>query len=404
MLDRQVLLAAMADRAAYERIGRNVKPSEFSPQVSFWWKLVVEYYAADKLAKRVDTMVIRQLGDSRIKNPKHRDGLLAVVDGNADDVSVPNIVAAVLSVKRYNASAEFASAAMSGDVEKAKKLLETVNELWQRDSLDQEERFYAESGEDIFKVVGTEKRIAISPAALNSKIGGGVLPGHHIHIFGRTEVGKSAFSINLASGFVRRGYPVLYVTNEDSANVTKSRFMCRILKSTWQEIESRKSASVKEFAKLGGEERLRVVHLQPGSVSSLRRDIDEFKPAVVVIDQIRNLSGPEEGMTQRLEANAIKFRNLISEHSLIGVSVTQAGDRSIRHNEDPPIWLSSGDVDSSRVGLPAQVDLMLGIGGNFEMMGRGQRAISLVKNKLASGPNSREGIIVQFDLARNLVT
>ena len=144
--------------------------------------------------------------------------------------------------------------------------------------------------------------------------------------------------------------------------------------------------------------------MQPGSVSALTKDVEEFTPAVVVIDQLRNMSSPEEGMTQRLEANAIRFRNFISQYGLIGVSVTQAGDKSQKHGEDTPIWLSSGDVDSSRVGLPAQVDLMLGIGGNSEMLQRGQRAVSMVKNKCATGALSREGFICQFDLARSIVT
>lgn len=34
------------------------------------------------------------------------------------------------------------------------------------------------------------------------------------------------------------------------------------------------------------------------------------------------------------------------------------------------------------------------------MIARGQRSISLCKNKLDAGPTSREGFIVEFDLAR----
>lgn len=40
---------------------------------------------------------------------------------------------------------------------------------------------------------------------------------------------------------------------------------------------------------------------------------------------------------------------------------------------------------------------MLGIGGNAEMIARGQRALSIAKNKLHSGPKSRDGLIVEFD-------
>jgi hypothetical protein len=109
-------------------------------------------------------------------------------------------------------------------------------------------------------------------------------------------------------------------------------------------------------------------------------------------------------MTQRMEGNAIRFRSLINEYSLVGISVAQAGNRDERHNADGPLWLGAGDVDSSRVGLPAQVDLMLGIGRNSDLDARSQRAVSICKNKLYSGPEAREGFIVSVDFARSIIT
>lgn len=403
MLSTQILNAAIADRQAYEKVKGHFKSADLDPATGFWWRLVEEYYTRDKLVQSVDRAVLSQIGEERVTNPKHKDAIMGAMRESDTSLSVANIVTAVLGVRRSNLSAEFASAAMSGDDKKARKLLEAVNEIWQRDTFYQEERKYASSVEDIFNVVGSEKRITLSPRALNDRAGGGCLPGHHILIFGRTEVGKSAFAINMAAGFIRRGLKVLYVGNEDEINVTKARLISRLTKKTWADIERDKPAAIHDFCTAGGESNLRLVHLQPGSVGSLRKDVEEWSPNIVVVDQLRNMSGPEDGLTQRMEGNAIRFRNLISEYGLVGVSVTQAGDRSQRHGEDSPIWLSAGDVDSSRVGLPAQVDLMLGIGGNGEMIQRGQRAISLCKNKLASSANSREGFIVNVDLSRSIV-
>lgn len=402
MLDQQILKAVLTDRAAYERINKHVNSKDLTPPVAFWWKLVDEYYRADSSAKTVDAATIHQIAEQRITNPKHKESIFAAFPADGNGLSIPNVVTAVLGLQRYNAAAEFASAAMGGDNDKAKKLLEKVNDLWQRNTLDQEQRHYASSVEEIFTVVGSERRIAVSPKSLNERIGGGCLPGHHILVFGRTEVGKSCFVINMAAGFIRRGLKVLYVGNEDEINVVKARFICRLTKKTWPEVERDKEAAIRDFIRF--ESQLRMLHLQPGSIGSLNKDIEEFEPGVVIVDQIRNMTGPEDGMTQRLEGNAIRFRNLISEYNLVGVSVTQAGNRDQRHGEDSPIWLSSGDVDSSRVGLPAQVDLMLGIGASNDMMQRGQRAISMCKNKLAATPNSREGFIVSVDVSRSIVT
>lgn len=405
MLDKEILDATIEDRRAYERVAAHIQAREFSPHVAFWWKLVGEYYDRDKQAKCIDRAVLRQLGESKISNPKHREAILGVVSESS--VSSPaNVVAAVLGLLRNNRAAEFASAALGGDTAKAQVLLETINDLWKKESFDDEteEKIYAAPIEELYSKVGTGRRIPLLPAPLNVRIGGGVLPGHHIVVFGRTEIGKSCFVINLIAGFLKAGKRVLYVGNEDEINNVKARLVCRVTGKTQQEAELHQSETAAVFRKRGGEDLVRLVHMQPGSIEAIAEEVRDYKPEILVLDQIRNLSADEDGMTRKLEHNAIRFRSLLAQHNLVGVSVTQASDKSDRNSADSPVWLSAGDVDSSRVGLPAQADLMVGIGGNRDMIERGQRAISLPKNKCFSGPQSREGFITQFDLARNIVT
>jgi len=118
---------------------------------------------------------------------------------------------------------------------------------------------------------------------------------------------------------------------------------------------------------------------------------------VLVLDQIRNLAGSEDAMTQRMEHNAIRFRSLLSREHLIGISVTQS-------RANVGLYLSADDVDSSKVGLPGTVDLMLGVSATPDMLSRGLRMISFAKNKLASGPQSREPLTVKFNLEQSRVS
>jgi archaellum biogenesis ATPase FlaH len=405
MLDNQILAAAIASREAYDKLEKHLSFKEFSPHVGFWWKALAAYYGRDKRASSADRAVLLELGQSGITNPKHRDAILGALPESSDGVSVPNVIAAALSLLRTNRAAEFASAALGGDTKKAAKLLEEVNDLYGKEDFEEESEIIVASPiEDLFQKVGSEQRIPILPAALNVRVGGGVLPGHHILVFGRTEIGKSAFVINLVAGFIKQKQRVLFIGNEDEINNVKARFVCRITGSTMQQVEADKEDHIALYKQRGAEELLRLVHMQPGTIAEVEKEIKDFLPSVVVLDQIRNLSSDEDGITKRIEQNAIGFRSLLSRYSLVGVSVTQASDKSERNSADLPVWLSAGDVDSSRVGLPGTADLMIGIGGNQEMISRGQRALSICKNKLHSGPQSREGLIVSVDLARSLVT
>src|SRR5690606_11302405 len=133
-------------------------------------------------------------------------------------------------------------------------------------------------------------------------------------------------------------------------------------------------AKGREIAHQRGLGRLRMLELTPGTISEIDYYLEEVQPDVLVLDQIRNIRGGGDKLTQRLEQVATDVRSLLKKHGAIGVSVTQAGDKTERHGQEPPIWLSMADVDSSRTGLPAQVDLMLGIGVNEELRAQGVRA------------------------------
>lgn len=404
MLEQQILAASMADRGAYEKIERHIDYKEFSPHVGFWYKALAGYYARDKRATSADRDVLKQLGEQGISNPKHRDAILAALPESNDGVSIPNVVTAALGLLRTNRSAEFATAALSGDTKKASQLLETLNDLYSKEGFEEDsERIYASPIEELFERVGSEKRIPILPQSLNTRIGGGLLPGHHALIFGRTESGKTTFVINLIAGFIKQKQRVLYVGNEDPIDSIKARCVCRITGKSIQEVEADKASAIATYIARGGEDLLRLVHNSPGTIAEIEKEVQDFRPNVIVLDQIRNLSSGEDGMTRRLEANAIMFRALLSKYQMIGVSVAQASDKSDRNSADSPIYLSAGDVDSSRVGLPGTADLQIGIGGNAEMISRGQRMLSISKNKLHNGPQSREPLIVEVDLARSIV-
>jgi hypothetical protein len=403
MLDKEILAASISSKTDYERIRDYIKDNDATPQVAFWLKLVREYYQRDGAAASINVATLRALGERAISNPKHAPAILEALD-NLPSVSGANIVELVLNLRRYNLSAEFASASMSGDRKKASELLAELEAIWNTTELAvKSEVEYAKDWAELDSVVGRNRRIPIGPSSLDDRIGGGVLPGHHVLIFGRTEIGKSCLTISTAANMLRAGQSVLYVGNEDNIDILKARMRLSLLNQSQAWVDSHPKKAARLLDEMVGN-RLTMVHVHPGSMSEVEDLTAKHSPSVLTLDQIRGLSGAEEGMTQKLEANAIRLRSLLGRHNMIGLSVTQAGDRSQGHNQSGPIYLSAGDVDSSRVGLPGTVDLQIGVGASPEMLSRGLRMLSFAKNKLASGPQSREPLCVRFDLERSIVS
>lgn len=403
--DISLLAAAASSREAYDRIKNHIAATDLTPTVGFWWKILGQAYARDRSAKSLDYTTLVELGSPHIPSPKQKDSLLGVVSSMVSPASPINVMQIALELKRKNLTAEFASASLAGDSRKATKLLASLNEIWESDSFEAKDTAIwhdATDTESLFSKVGSDQRIPFGCPSVNGRLAGGVLPGHHIGIFGRTEIGKSTFVIDTAARLLKQNQRVLYIGNEDQIDILKLRLVGRILRRTGAEMESDPKRAASEFAEY--EERLLMTQLYAGDVDAIHKRVSEWKPTVLVIDQFRNLSGTDDGMTQRMEANAIKLRALLLSESLIGISVTQANDRSERHGQEAPIYLGTGDIDSSRVGLPGQCDLLLGIGANSDLKARGQRYISFAKNKLSSARDSHEGVLVNFDLSISRVS
>ncbi len=72
------------------------------------------------------------------------------------------------------------------------------------------------------------------------------------------------------------------------------------------------------------------------------------------------------------------MRNLAKKNDILVIGVTQAGDSGTNK-----LRLEMGDIDFSNTGMPAQMDLIIGVGSNEEYDSKSWRMISLPKNKLS---------------------
>ena len=74
----------------------------------------------------------------------------------------------------------------------------------------------------------------------------------------------------------------------------------------------------------------------------------------------------------------MKPEALAKEFGVLVISVTQAGDSATGK-----VYLDISDVDSSKTGLPASADLMVGLGADEAMKANGLIGFSLCKNKMS---------------------
>jgi predicted ATP-dependent serine protease len=208
-----------------------------------------------------------------------------------------------------------------------------------------------------------------------------LLPGHHMTIFARPEIGKSAIALNIAVMAASRGFNVLYLGNEDPARDLMFRAIQLFTGMSWSAVQEQLPDAL-TLAQKRGLHKLLFRELAPGSVTEIDRLVRKHRPALFIVDQIRNITAGTKGadnLTQRLDMAAQGIRNIAKRNASRAISITQAGD-SARNK----IVLDDGDVDSSNTGIPGACDVLIGVGCNEVMRDAGQRMLTLAKNKVGA--------------------
>lgn len=387
-MEAAILLAAIKSREAFdELLVANIYP-DLSDLGKIVWKEIKEFYGTDASAEHVDRIVL----ESAIgrKYEKHADRIKDFINME-EEVSPNNVVKEIFEVKLDAIRHKMSQALVAQKDDEYIKLREEYDAL-KRGELATEDKksevVIGRSLQDILEVNSPKNKIKLLPRSLNEATEGGVVRGTHIVIFAPTEMGKSLFCLNMAYGFLRQGLRVMYGCNEDPADTMLQRMLYRLSGRTRAEIDANPKEA-EELAMQNGYGNFIYVDLQPGTQMELKELIEEYKPDVLLVDQIRNLDMKESNKVLSLEAAATMMRNFAKYYGLVGISITQAADSATGK-----VMLTRGDIDFSNIGIPGTADLMIGIGADSEMEMRGQRMLSLVKNKVSG---DHEPLRVNFD-------
>lgn len=382
-MEKELLACALASREDYALILNyiNTKSASYSKEFQVLMARVGEYYDRDKDATQASVSVLKALISETIRSEKLVSRLSDFLDEAISvSASVPNVRGVVLAAKRQEAADKLSVLLASGEHDKASTALAEYQELLAKGSLDDPEEEDILHCVDVATLVTSEydptNVISIYPSSLNDRLDGGAKKGHHVTVFGRPNKGKSAFCINLGSGVAYQGKRIMHLINEDRAEDIYLRYVSNLSGKTKQQIKEAPEEA-QRIAKERGLDNVIVKNIKPGTPDQIKELINKYNPEVVIVDQLRNLQVKADSRTNQLEAAATAMRNIGKECNVLMVSVTQAGDSG-----RDKLILDDGDIDFSNTGIPAQADLLIGIGVDPDHEARDLRVLSIIKNKI----------------------
>ena len=386
-MEKQLLNAALRSRSSYSLIVEHIAPESkrkkqdsYTPEFRILLDKIGNYYETDGAATAVNMELMAELIDASTPIDKHKERFKNILtEAYSSDTSVPNIKALLLMAKRAEVGDRLAMKLVNREVVDAE--LEEYNRLVAAELTETEEEDDALRGSALLKIANKiasgEHGLKLRPPALNDAIGArGLQPGSKVTMFGRPEIAKSAWCITNAAGWAMDGKRVLYLINEDPAENIYIRGVCCLTGWSEEEVLSKPEEAM-AVAQRRGLDNLIIKDIHPGSVAEIDALVKKEKPDVLIVDQLRNLKSKADSRTNQLDEVARELRDVAKANSIVVVDVTQAGESA-----EGKAILSMTDMDSSKTGVPAAADLLVGIGATKEQESAGFRVLSLCKNKV----------------------
>lgn len=375
-----LLAASIRDRTVWDEFDASGETAKVPEDLVPFADAIRAYYANDPEAQAVNAATLKLTLVEAIRDPKRKAATAETLDVMLRaEVSVPNAREAVRVARTRRVSEALAAKLLIPSKDGPEQISALMDEYVGLQSKDEKDDAPQWSAEALAPAVG-EARVPVYPLSLGHKMRGGLWPGHHMTVFARPEIGKSAFAINVAVMAASRGNSrVLYLSNEDSVRDLMLRTLVRFTGKTPEEVTANLADSVAAARRFGAD-RITFRDMSPGSLAEVERLVRRYKPDLLVVDQMRNMGTGQKGgenMTQRLDAIAQGLRNVGKRHDCAVLSVTQAGDSA----RDKAV-LDDGDVDNSNTGISAGCDVLIGIGATPIMREAGERRLSIIKNKL----------------------
>jgi hypothetical protein len=380
MKERHVLASTIQSREAYDAIADHVGREDLSEQGWLVWESINDYYTADPACGRIDPTILADGVARRVSADKHKSMFINLVNTLGEfETSPANVVTDFIEHRLEKVAHQLASALLAG--EDPDRLLAEYDDLSSRTTLDDDTVVDDRQGFSVVELV--EERfdatnlVAVYPLNLNERLDGGVRPGHHLIVFARPEMGKTMLVIEMMAGFARQDLTVLYIGNEDPIDDVNMRIVNRLAGMTKLEVLN-KAQEADDKARENGYENIILHSAAPGTTREITGLMEKYNPHVLVLDQLRNLDMKQDNYVLKLEEAATQARQWAKRYNSVVVSVTQAGDSAAGK-----AVLDLGDVDYSNTGIPAQADVMIGMGATREIANNGEVVLSLPKNKVS---------------------
>lgn len=232
--------------------------------------------------------------------------------------------------------------------------------------------------------------------------------GHFIIVGARPDSGKTTFLVsevvNWAAQLPDDNHCILWINNEEMGEKVGRRMIESAIMWDSKKVEADPTGAAKAFRdKVGHPKRIRQVKRETFSTRDVDRLIKQYKPSLVIFDQLWKVTGFEKESANETGRQSLLFAWARGVASRCGpvVTVHQLGGEA-----DGERFPMIKHLYGSQTGIQGEADAMIFLGRSRDPKEQDYRFISVPKNKMGDGPrcdrakrNARYLLKVDYDHA-----
>lgn len=226
----------------------------------------------------------------------------------------------------------------------------------------------------------TDLNIAVGP----------VMPGDLIVVGARPNVGKTRFMVSELTHWMsqlpREDIAIIFNNEEDGQSINGA-VLCATLNKDIIKIASDSPKYSAEFDTKMGWDRIRIVDQADMNVYFCEKVIKQYRPKVVVFNQLYKVNGMARRETNDAEVMRRLYqwaREIGKKYNCIVVSAHQADVSG-----EGQLILTQDKLYGTKTGLQGEADVILMIGKSHDPTAADERTINIAKNKLPGGPHTK---------------
>ncbi len=176
-------------------------------------------------------------------------------------------------------------------------------------------------------------------------------------IAARTSMGKTSLAFQIARNVAASGQKVIYFTLEDSKLSLWARAACPLIGMTWKDVRAGKVTPARKHDLKSESYSLAAQYAEnlniddtPQSTESIWRVVAEQKPAVVIVDHIRNLRDKNDSEIKRLGLITENLKNIAKSFDCAMIGLAQLNRRLESQSDKRPTLADlrdSGEIEEN---------------------------------------------------------